>query len=63
MVADVSRYTDMDIEIADPALNDLRVAGNFKAGEVEAMLEALQTGFGVRVERTGDKRVRLSAGS
>lgn len=63
VVADVSRYTDMDIEIADPALNDLRVAGNFKAGEVEAMLEALQTGFGVRVERAGDKRVRLSAGS
>lgn len=63
VVADVSRYTDMDIEIADPALNELRVAGNFKAGEVEAMLEALQTGFGVRVERAGDKRVRLSAGS
>ena len=63
VVADVSRYTDMDIEIADPALNDLRVAGNFRAGEVEAMLEALQTGFGVRVERAGDKHVRLSAAS
>lgn len=63
VVADVSRYTDVDIEIADPALNDLRLAGNFKAGEVEAMLEALQTGFGVHVERPSDKRVRLSAGS
>lgn len=61
VVADVSRYTDVDIEIADPKLRDVRIAGYFQTGEVEPMLEALQTGFGIHVERLGPKRVRLSA--
>jgi transmembrane sensor len=59
VIADVSRYTDIDIEIADPALNDLQVSGYFKVGEVEPMLEALESGFNVRVERLDAGHVRL----
>lgn len=59
VVADVSRYTDIDIEIADPALTDLRVSGYFKVGEVEPMLEALESGFNVKVERVDARHVRL----
>ena len=61
VVADVSRYTDVQIEIADPGLNNLKVGGYFKVGEVEPMLEALEGSFGVRVERLDAKHVRLSA--
>ena len=61
VVEDVSRYTDVRIEIADPALRSLKVGGYFKVGEVEPMLEALQSGFGVRVERVDEKHVRLLA--
>lgn len=61
VVADVSRYTDVRIEIADPSLKSLKVGGYFKVGEVEPMLEALESGFGVEVERVGEKLVRLSA--
>ena len=61
VVADVSRYTDVQIEIADPTLNNLKVGGYFKVGEIDPMLEALESGFGVRVERLDDKHVRLSA--
>ncbi len=60
VVADVSRYTDVRIEIADPALNSLKIGGYFKVGEVDPMLEALESGFGVHVERLDDKHVRLS---
>ena len=63
VVADVSRYTDMDIEIADSRLAELRVGGYFKVGEVEPMLQALQTSFGVRVERIDARHVRLSRAS
>jgi len=63
VIADVSRYTDVYIEIADPQLNHLKVGGYFKVGEVEPMLEALESGFGVRVERLDAKHVRLSAGA
>jgi transmembrane sensor len=59
VVADVSRYVDVDIEIADPALDDLRVSGYFKVGEVEPMLEALESGFNVEVERLDAGHVRL----
>jgi len=61
VIADVSRYTDMDIEIADPRLRDLKIAGYFDAGDVDAMLEALRLGFGVNVERLDAKHVRLTA--
>lgn len=61
VVADVSRYTDVRIEITDPALKTLKVAGYFKVGEVDPMLEALESGFGVKVERVGEKYVRLAA--
>ena len=61
VVADVSRYTDVRIEIVDPSLNTLKVGGYFKVGEVDPMLEALESGFGVHVERLDDKHVRLSA--
>lgn len=61
VIADVSRYTDVDIEIADPRLRDLKIAGYFDAGDVEAMLEALRLSFGVNVERLDAKHVRLTA--
>jgi transmembrane sensor len=61
VLADVSRYTDVQIEIADPTLNSLKIGGYFKVGEVDPMLEALESSFGVRVDRIDDKHVRLSA--
>jgi transmembrane sensor len=59
VVADISRYTNTKIIIASPALNDLRIGGHFKVGETAAMLEALESGFGVRVERVDAETVRL----
>lgn len=60
MVAEVSRYTDMTIEIKDDQLRAFPVAGYFKAGDVEAMLEAFELAGGLRVERLGPKHVRLT---
>jgi transmembrane sensor len=59
-VADVSRYTDVQIEIADPRLADVRIGGYFKIGEVEPMLQALEVSFGVKVDRLDDKHIRLT---
>ena len=63
VVADISRYTDVVIEIDDPALGEKPVAGYFRAGEVEALLDSLELSFGLNVERVNDKLVRLSAAS
>jgi transmembrane sensor len=60
-VADVSRYTDVQIDIADPRLADVRIGGYFKIGEVEPMLQALEASFGVKVDRLDAKHIRLTA--
>ena len=62
VVKDVSRYTDILIEI-DPALESLPVGGYFKIGEIEGMFEALETSFGVRVERISPTHVLLMQAS
>lgn len=59
-VADVSRYTDVQIEIADPRLDDVRIGGYFKIGEVEPMLQALEVSFGVKVDRLDARHIRLT---
>ena len=62
VIADVSRYTDMTIEISAPELGGMPVAGYFRVGEVDALFEALELSFGLKVERIDDKHVRLSEG-
>ena len=60
VIADMSRYTDVQVEIADPRLRDLKIAGYFDAGDLDAMLQVLQLSFGVHIERLDSKHVRLT---
>jgi transmembrane sensor len=60
VVQQVSRYTDLAIVIADPSIRDVRIGGYFQVGETDAMLEALESSFGVRVSRISDTQVELS---
>jgi transmembrane sensor len=59
VVADISRYADIRFEFDTQDLADMRVGGVFGLGEVDDMLEALETNFGVRAERIDDKHVRI----
>ncbi len=59
VVADISRYADIRFEFDTQDLADMRVGGVFGLGEVDDMLEALETNFGVRVERIDDRLVRI----
>ncbi len=63
VVADVSRYTDITIEIEDPELENMPIGGYFKAGEVEDMFDSLEASFGIAVERVSPTRVKLSRAS
>jgi ferric-dicitrate binding protein FerR (iron transport regulator) len=53
-------FTPVTIVISDPAISNVRIGGYFKVGETEALLEALETSFGVRVNRVNDKLVYLA---
>jgi len=61
VVAEISRYTPVTIVISDPAIRNVRIGGYFKVGATDALLEALETSFGVRVNRVNDKLVYLAA--
>lgn len=60
VIDDVSRYTEVKIEITDPQLRALPVAGFFKLGETEALLDSLELTFGLTVERLDPNHVKLS---
>lgn len=63
VVADVSRYTDILIEIDDPELESLPIGGYFKVGEVEDMFDSLEASFGVTVNRITPTHVVLTHSS
>ena len=63
VLQEIGRYTDIVIEVKDPALRDLPVAGRLRIDDVESMLQALQLMADVRVERLNDRHVRLWARS
>jgi transmembrane sensor len=60
-LAEIGRYTDVVIEVTDPALRDLPVAGRLRIDDVENMLQALQLMADVRVERVTDRYARVWA--
>jgi transmembrane sensor len=60
VVREISRYTTLAIEIADPEVAATKIGGQFPLGETEAMLYVLETSFGFTVTRVDDDRVVIS---
>ena len=60
-VEEVGRYTAVEFVFLDEASKKVRVAGLFKAGDVEGLLVALRTHFNISYEWQGDNRIVLSA--
>lgn len=58
VVAEIDRHTDIDIEIADTALNDVKFGGVFRVGDLDTLLDSLPS-VGVSVEYVSDKKVVL----
>ena len=61
VVAEISRYTTVSIEITDPVVKAMRIGGRFPIGETDAMFDALEANFGLRVTRLSHDRVLVSA--
>lgn len=59
-VANANRYGQVNLVIADPQLETIRISGEFRIGNTQALLRALESAFPIRAERTPDgKTVRL----
>ena len=61
VVDEISRYTTVSIEITDPVVKAMRIGGRFPIGETDAMFDALEANFGLRVTRLSHDRVLVSA--
>jgi len=60
VVDEISRYTTVSIEITDPVVRSTRIGGRFPIGETDAMFDALEANFGLRVTRLSHNRVLVS---
>ncbi len=61
VVAEVSRYTAVSIEIADPALRAIEIGGRFRVGALDDMFDALEANVGIEVTWLNYNHVRLTA--
>jgi transmembrane sensor len=57
-VADANRYAREQLIIADPRLEAIKVSGEFRIGNTQALLRALESAFPIRTEQSG-QTIRL----
>jgi transmembrane sensor len=59
-LVEISRYTNIQFELGDDEkMKQLPVAGMFKTGDVDGLLEVFKNNFNVSHERLGPDRIRL----
>jgi len=60
VLAEVSRYTTTKFEITDAELSKIKVAGYFKANDIDGLLKSLSSNFKIKFEITKENDIRLS---
>lgn len=60
-LSEVSRYTPIKFKIADEDVRQKRVAGYFKAGDIDGLLFALKNSFNIQHRRVNDRTIELSS--
>lgn len=56
-IADFNRYNVRQVVIADPTVATFRIAGRFRATNVDAFVRLLERGYPIRVEQKGDRLI------
>ena len=60
VVAEISRYTTISIDIVDPALKKIRIGGQFRVGDVDGMFDVFEENFGLSITMIDNSRVQIS---
>ncbi|WP_049631632.1 FecR domain-containing protein [Cellvibrio sp. pealriver] len=60
-LVEINRYTAVQFEVTDDSIKQERIAGLFKAGDVDGLLAALEQNFNIHNERVGNNKIRLRA--
>ena len=60
VIAQVRRYTPVQIEIATAEIRRIEIAGQIRVGDTVSMFKALESNFGLRVKHLGYNRVQIT---
>ena len=61
VIDEFSRYTTTNIEIINDDIRDIRVGGYFRSDDLDGMLVAFESNFGIRVTEVNSSLVHLGA--
>lgn len=61
VIEQVNRYSPVTLKIGDPKLTTLAIGGRFRIGDLDAVLEVLQTNFGIRSYQIDNNNIRLES--
>ena len=56
---EVSRYTSTEFSISDPHIGQIKVAGYFKAGDIQGLLRSLESNFAIRHHKIAKNVIQL----
>ena len=59
VVEQMNRYSPVMLAIGDPKLASIAIGGRFRIGDLDAVLDVLQTNFGIQAHRVGEHEIRL----
>ena len=59
LLAEANRYSRIKLTLADPALAEITVSGVFRAGNQDALVLALERGWGLHSRRVGPNEIHL----
>jgi transmembrane sensor len=61
VLADVSRYSNIKVELADATLENLPVGGAFRVDQTDAIFSALEKNFGLHAQWIDPQHVRFTS--
>jgi transmembrane sensor len=61
VIAEIGRYSPVEIEIIDPKLKKIRIGGQFRVDDLEGLFETLEFSFGLNIKLLDNKRVVITA--
>lgn len=59
-LSEVSRYTKVQFEIANDEVSNIKIAGYFKAGDINGLLESLALNFNIKYKFNATNSIQLS---
>ena len=59
LLAEMNRYSDNQLQIGDPSLENIRISGVFRSGDQESLIQTLQQGWPIQAKRVSSRQTVL----